>query len=691
MAGQLTQTVVLQGGMDIVSDALAINPGRVIACQNYEAVVSGYARVSGYERFDGRPEPHKASYWRLDFYEGTTAIAVGDTITGAASGATAYVLMTPVIEVGTLGGGDAEGYLIVTDLVGSFTAGEFVQVGGSNRARAFSVEVADGAPEDAMRASAAAAAIALRRTRIQKPAGSGPIRGVAVYKGECYCWRDNVGGTAGQMFKATPSGWTLQSFGSTIDFDTGVVEIAEGATITGAISAATATVRRVIASDGSWGTNASGYLVLSGVTGTFQAGEALQVGGITHANAVAAQSAITLPPGGRYEVAVYNFYAASNLVRLYFANGVGRAHEWDGTTLVPIRTGVADALDKPSFVAAHNNHLWLAYRGGSIQHSQIGEPLLWDPAAGAGEFSIGEDPTGLLPSTATALVVFGAGKVAYVVGTSANDFVLQVIGEDSGAKPYTAQKIGSPMYLDDGGVRRLDTTQAFGDWRMGAVSQDVEPIFSNAADAGLAAVASLRVRRKDHYRIYFSDGSGVSVYVGRRRPECMAFRLGFTPSCTVSGEDADGREILLAGSSDGWVHRLDVGTSFDGEVIEAYLRMPFNAIGSPTQEKRFHKVTLYIQAPSEITVGILTEFSYADPNTVPGAEIGISVPGGGGLWDAAYWDRFFWSAPVNGLAEAYVSGIGRNISVAVASDADDEEAHTISAITFNFMIRRGVR
>lgn len=691
MAGQVAQTIVLQGGMDLVTPALGINPGRVIACQNYESVVDGYARSAGYERTDGRPQPHRATYHLMQIYEGEIEIEEGDTITGLASGATAVVLADATVQSGTYGAGDAAGYLLLTDIVGTFTAGEFLQVGGVDHARCFSPPVEDGAPTDDVRQTARGLAIELRRGRIQKPPGSGPIRGVALYKGDRYCWRDDVGGTAGQMFKATSSGWQIQTFGHTIDFSAGVLELTAGVTINGATSGATAVVQRVVRTDGSWGSSAAGYLVLSGVTGTFQAAENIRVGTTVHATAVAAQAAITLPPGGRYEVSVWNFYAASNLVRMYFANGVGRAHEWDGTVLAPIRTGVDEALDKPVYIAAHNNHLWLAYRGGSIQHSEIGEPLQWDPVSGAGEFSIGEDPTGLLPSTATALIIFGANKVAYVSGTSDADFVLQFIGEDSGAKPYTAQKIGSPMYLDDVGIRRLDTTQAFGDWRMGSVTLDVEPIFRAAAEAGLTAVASIRVRRKDHYRLFWSDGGGVSIYVGRKRPECMVFRYPFVTTCAVSGEDANGNEVLLAGSADGWVYQLDVGTSFDGAEIEAYMRMPFNDIGSPAQEKRFHKVTIHTKASSRTTLGVLFEFAYADPLTVPGPEQTVSVPGGGGLWDEAFWDRFFWSAPVNGLAEVYVSGFGRNISVAVASTSAIEDSHVLSAATFNFMPRKGIR
>lgn len=58
---------------------------------------------------------------------GTTEIVVGDTITGATSGATAFV--EQVLEYsGTWAGGDAAGFFIVRDVVGTFGS-ENVKVG----------------------------------------------------------------------------------------------------------------------------------------------------------------------------------------------------------------------------------------------------------------------------------------------------------------------------------------------------------------------------------------------------------------------------------------------------------------------------------------------------------------------------------------------------------------------------------
>lgn len=43
--------------------------------------------------------------------------------------------------------------------------------------------------------------------------GSGPVRGVAVYGGTVWAWRNNAGGTALVMHKATAGGWVAQTLG----------------------------------------------------------------------------------------------------------------------------------------------------------------------------------------------------------------------------------------------------------------------------------------------------------------------------------------------------------------------------------------------------------------------------------------------------------------------------------------------
>lgn len=695
---QNSQVVVLAGGLDLVTPAMMKRPGVLIACDNYECEARGYRRSSGYERFDGRPAPSKASYLVVLTSQGADPILAGDTVTGQTSGATGIALKDSEVTSGSYTTDDAAGRLTLHATTGTFTTGEFLQVGGLNKMRADDAGTVDGAATDEEHRANIDAVTAWRRAQIQAPGGSGPIRGVAIFRGDVYSWRDNATGTAGLMYKATPTGWALQTFGYEIEFTEGQVEFLEGETITGGTSLATATVERVQINAGAWNASlpavdeAKGNLILSGVTGTFVDGEALNGNYGGTAKAVGTADPITLPAGAAIEWRAHNFYATDDRRRLYFTTGAGRAHEWDGTVLAPIYTGVADALDTPQRIAVFGNSLILTYDGGSLQGSSPGSPLDWNGAHGAFEIGFGQDITALKDDVLNSLIVAGRSKLAYLVGTDSSNFEMRPISDSSGAFENTMQTMGRPIYLDDLGVRSLDAAETYGDWRMGTMTHLIEPLMRSKKESEVQPVGSLRVKSKDQYRLFYADRTFINIYMGRKSPEVMTSVLGFTPSTFTSGEDDQGFEVIFAGGDDGQVYQLDSGTSFDGEIMRAYIRLSFLNQGAPNLVKRYHRASLEGTAGDSNTALLVAgDFSYGDEEQPATQESGILFYGSGGFWGSALWNEFYWSAQVEGQAWMEMDGIGENVSLVIASESTTETPHTLSTITINWTPRRSKR
>jgi hypothetical protein len=686
---QLTQFFTLQGGLDLTTPAIRTPAGHLIAGLNYEPVERGYRRVDGIERFDGQPKPSEAVHYTLDFESGNTEAAVGDTITGATSGATGVVIYATVLESGQYASSDARGYVILSPVTGTFTNGENLQVSAVTIAVAVGTQAESGGDTDALSTAYEQAAIEAARTLIAAPAGDNGIRGVWVYEGDKYCVKDNAGATAGVLYKATTAGWVAQSLGREIAFTSGgTYEIAEGDTITGATSAATAVITRVVVTSGDWTTgDAAGYLYFASQTGTFQA-ENLNVGANLNVATIAGNSsALALPAGGRYEFTNHNFYGSTNLARMYGCNGVGPAFEWDGTVFVPVRpVGLSDALNKPDHIFVHKMQLFMSFAGGSIQHSGVGTPTVVTARTGASEIGLGHDVTGF-EHHGQVLLIAARTKMAVLYGNDVDDFVLESLNEKAGAIEWTLQKVAFPIYMDDRGLRDIRTTASFGDFKAGTISQIVEPLFTAKKKAGITPLASIVVRSKDQYRLFWSDGTGITTYLGRKYPEHGAFDLGITINCACSGENDDGTEILLVGGTDGMVYELDAGTSFDGEQVDAYARLPFNHVGSPTQNKRWHKATLEVDADPSVVLGITADFSYADSDLPGVAEQTFTVTGGGGFWSEGNWGEFYWSSPVEGIAECYIDGFGKNMSITIVSQATYEDPHTIHGLTIHFSYR----
>jgi hypothetical protein len=519
----------------------------------------------------------------------------------------------------------------------------------------------------------------MARAAIQPVPGAGPVRGVACLKGERYAWRDNAAGTAGVMFRATAGGWAPVPLGQSVDFTSGSIEPVRGDVVTGATSGATAKVRRVVMVSGSWTAgDAAGYMVLTDVTGAFVA-ENINGATANIATIAAAPLAQAFPPGGRYCTINTNFYGASNLREMYGCNGVGRGFAFDGEVVTFIRTGMVD--DRPSRVAAFKRHLFFAFPGGSVQNSGTGEPLLWQPIYGAAEIGVGSDVTDFAAGV-DALHIFTLDQVNTLTGDDAQNWQVQPLTseENQGAVAFTAQTIGAAMYLDVGGFRSIASTQAYGNFRLGSMAPQVQPSIAARRRAGVMPTASLVTKGKDQYRVFYEDGSGVSIYFGRKYPEPMFFTLPVSVTCCCSEFDADRGEISFFGGRDGYVYRADTGSSFDGAAIVAYLRLPWDNEGSSEVIKRWHKVVLEMDASPGTRIGMTAEFDYGDGQQSALPQQNFTVNGGGGFWSVDSWNDFYWAAAAEGRAEAFFDGQGENMSVLIVSTDAEELGYTVKAI-----------
>lgn len=691
MEPQSTPFFPLGGGLDLVTPAIHLKAGFAIAARNYEPVLGGYRRINGYERFDGRTSPTDAPFWQLDFENGTATIAAGATVTGATSGATGIALAAATVLTGSYGGGDATGYVGLGAVSGTFVDGENLQVAAVTKCVAVGTAQLDTSPDDETAAAWDATATSNARALIAEVPGQGPVRGVWSYNGERYAWRDNVGATAAVMHKATTAGWVAVTMSRRLAFTSGgVAEIEAGDTIVGATSGATGVASRVFLTSGTWaGGDAAGYLLVDTQTGTFQA-EDLNVPAVQNNIATIAGNSVaeSFPAGGRYDFVNHNFYGASSFYRMYGVNGVGPAFEFDGTTLVLIDTGMP--VDTPSRIAVHNKALFLAFPGGSVQFSEVGEPTVFNVVLGAGEIGIGTEVMDFIANTKTSLVILGENTVNVLYGNDSSDYRLETLTDESGAFAWTGDKVGQSIYMDKGGLRSITATQSYGNFALGSLTRRIHKLVQAYVNNGIMPVAACRIRTKDQYRIFFDDGTAWAMHMGSRQPEIMTLDLGVTLSCISSVETDANEEIFFGTTDDGFVYQMDKGNSFDGEEIGYFLRLPFNHLGTPQQAKRFGKIVAEIEAAPGTEINISGDFDYGAPDELGTDALMFSVFGGGGFYDAVSWDAFFWSSPVAGSAEAYLDGVGKNMSLLISGSSAVQAPHTLQGMTF-FYTPRGLK
>jgi hypothetical protein len=759
----IPEMFALQGGLDLVTPPVSLPPGKVISAINFEPDLNGgYRRMAGIERYDGRTRPSDAAYYIVD---GTITgpLLIGQQITGATSGATAYVA---AIESVTR--------FVVTKVVGTFVAESFtvsaVTYGTITDTTLY------GASSKALHATYKNAAASQYRSDISTVPGSGYVRGVKYYNGNLYAFRDNAGATACVMYVASASGWTAITFGQEIQFvqraatvtmtiavpgvvswtahglaaghpiiftttgalptgltagttyyvvtvgvnsfqvsatvggasittsgsqsgthtcTAGGLELEEGDTVTGNISGATGVVKRALLRTGTWSVAPAGTLVFDSVTGTFQSGEALQISSDAYVQTSTANTAITLQPGGKFEFDIVNFYGSVDSKRMYCADGVNFAGEFDGTRWVPIRTGVGG--DNPKFVVGHKKQLMLAIESEVIP-SGIGEPYSFTALTGAAQIALGDTITGMKAQVGTetvgVLVVLTATKVYILYGNDSTDYNLVTHSPDSGGRAYTIQNIGFAHFLDTKGVTQLQASQAFGSFQMHVLTNAVQPFIDDKA--GLE-ISSCIVRNRNLYRIFFSDGTGLNIqmqpttYDGSppRLGDIMPFDYGTRVMNTVdSVVDANGVERKFGAGTDGYVYELDVGTSFDGEVINSFMVMAFHHSKNPFYRKSYRRCKLRFSAGATAHLQVSYDLSFGDRDSVYADTSTSLVSGGGAYWDSARWDTQFWDASYSQEVTIDTPGNGTSISLVISNESAVDETFTINSIQTQYFMGR---
>lgn len=673
---------LLSGGLDLVSGTIGVQPGRVASAVNFEQVFGkvGYRRVDGYERFDGRPQPHKAAYYVQEFDQGTAAILPGDTLTGATAAAT---VLGVELTSGAWGDGTAAGSLYILLTAGDWVAGQNIIRGGTTVAKASAATYEGRAQTSAQHTTYISQAREQRRSLIQKVPGTGPIRGVAVHDGQVFAVRDAVGGLTAAMYRSTATGWSLVRSG-----------LLPGGRFEFASANFSGDAKRsiLLGCDGRnipfrWNGAYSEIAPIFGTQSTSTTSNTVGTGSKTFAVVEAARSYVvgdallihsSADAGLRMTGTVTAYTHPSLTVNVTTAVGAGTATDW--------RIGLANFEDKPYLLAAHKDHLFLAYPRGQLQTSNLGDPMTYTSTAVL--FGTGDEITGLASLKGAVLGVFCDNRISLLEGSSKADWRLGIHAQGMGTKRYSvAENAGNALFLGERGMVSLEASQNFGSFEPAICSRDVKPFL----DKRLPSLVGCRLLRgKYQYRIYLTTGEVLSACVLSPAAVIQPKNVSFMPSerphvasCLAAGT-ISGEDWLLFGTTDGWVMREDVGTSFDGAAIGSALSLHFNHFKSPAVKKRFYKLTLELDSEDAVQISFRQMFDLSDGYYSDSITQSASSPGTGGRWDASSWDTFYWSLPAATQVEANVDGISKSMALVLWHESATDSPFTLQGLLTQF-------
>lgn len=588
------------------------------------------------------------------------------------------------------------GNLVLGEIAGGpFTVGEDLEIDSEVMAEVVSTEILNGETDSTLDARYSALATTYAATAAAAPPGSGPVLGVWMHEGAVYAFRDNTGATQCDMWKATAGGWSQITLNDVVHFDAGDgTEPSEGDTLDGVGSSASAAIKRVVKTSGTWGIDAVGYFVLGTVTGgPYDNDEVLNVSAARVADADGASAVPVLVAGGRYEFRSKNFYGHTDSYRMYGVDGKNFGFEYDADdgVFTQIETGMT--VDTPTHVAAHNGHLFFAFAGGSVQLSGDGVPLIWTVITGASEIGVGDEISGFNEEVGNSLFIFTRNQTYVLQGNTRANFDLDDFNINAGAHEWSLQRIGLGCYFDDRGFTTLLQTQRQGsvNFQENAESELIQPLVVDLIKNAQVKCSHL-IRNQNVYRCYFDDGRVVSIgFSGHKVSGHMPLEYPFVANVACSEEDSTGGERIFVGADDGTVYELETGTSFDGAAISAFMRTVLYHSGSPGTFKKYQQARLDATLSGALTMTGQIEYDFHDDGFNLADPLDFSTDEAGGYWDDFIWDNFVWDKPTSGIPQVKLEGEGVNAQVYLNSTSASDGIHTLRGVTLQWMPRRGDR
>lgn len=427
------------------------------------------------------------------------------------------------------------------------------------------------------------------------------------------------------------------------------------------------------------GTDAAGTYSLSGLT-RFDLYPGLQIrseaggAGVLYAVVAGPPERVTMPgyaaleaEESRYEIIENNFYAKDDLNALWGVSGAGLAFVWDGVYFRQIRSGVAEARDKPRHLEAFQFRLVLGYSWGELNWSVAGTPLSFDGSLNAAATGFGFKIVGLEKLSGQMMAVFTDGGVFGAV-VSGSNFAQQDLATNSRVVEYSVQRFGNQVvFCDQNGIRDLGSSEKYGDFEAGTLSSDVNkwlrPRLRKEAGTGPRnqnLVNSTIVRSKGHYRMYFADGWVLTMAFDYLEPPEFTFQKLWLDNdedayvrvlATDSEQDNDGTEHVYFSTSVrdnydhgddlGYVFQSDRGRSFDGDDIDCFCTLSWINSGNPILNYRY---TIWILEGTSFNYATPTvDFAvdFAEPDGAGGETLNIGASTNAAILDSkAFFTKF---------------------------------------------------
>tara|TARA_R110000850_G_scaffold16462_1_gene51372 strand:+ start:856 stop:2595 length:1740 start_codon:yes stop_codon:yes gene_type:complete len=353
-------------------------------------------------------------------------------------------------------------------------------------------------------------------------------------------------------------------------------------------------------------------------------------------------------------------------------------------------------------VAAYRNHMFYAGKSTTPQEVVFSEPLNEDgfnSGSGAGSIKV-DDTIVALKVFRNSLFIFCENRIFKLTGSSSSDFVVEPVTRNIGCiNSFTVQEFaGDLIFLGPDGLRTIAGTERIGDTELGTISKNIQSIFDkNIKDS--VDFDSIVIPDKTQYRIFFNKSGqaaglskGVTCVLKKDGFEFSELK-GFKTTCTDTFVET-GDVISLHGDIDGFIHRQEIGSTFDGTTIKGKYRGPDMVFGDSGIRKHVQKVIINYRPEGSVDADLIVRYDNEDKNSArpavyPFSTDNLSASYGVSLYSTtASATQFTYGGGKDPLDRKSVEGSGFSVILKVE---DDGESNPYSLKGFQLEYQLGAR
>ena len=349
---------------------------------------------------------------------------------------------------------------------------------------------------------------------------------------------------------------------------------------------------------------------------------------------------------------------------------------------------------KAKFCTIHDQHLVVAgdpATPNTIYYSGTNDIDSFT-STGSGSVTL-EDKVVGLKSFRNELFIFCRNSIFKLqnINTAATTAVVPVTKNVGCLDGQTIQEIaGDLIFLAPDGFRTVAGTSRIGDVELGTISQAIQPLINDIANAAnTLQFSSVVLRDKSQYRMFYSTSSDTSAtskgIIGTLRPQGFEWSetLGIQAPAITSGFDSSGLERVYHGDRDGKIFNHNTGNSFNGANIEAEYQSPDYDYGDLGTLKTLDYTKIAFTPEGDCQPTLRVRFDYDSLDTPQPADVVLTEIPEPAIFGLALFNAQKFGATEQPLVRQGLTGSGHSNFFKIFS-ADTTAPYAINGLYINY-------